>query len=319
MFFSIRHITRFRYSGPVSESMMEVRMHPRSDGSQRCLSFQLSVSPRARVMQYRDYLGNSIHHFDVPSHHAQLFVVAEALVDVQPPQAVPYSLPSSTWHTLDRMVGEGDYYEMLMPSQFSKPTPALLDLAKKLGVERRNDPLRTLRELNASIYHWFDYVPQSTKVDSPIEQAIEAGRGVCQDFAHIMIALVRELRIPCRYVSGYLFHLDKEHERSIEGATHAWVEAFLPELGWVGFDPTNNTIVDEQHVRTAIGRDYADVPPTKGTFKGNVESELGVSVFITPSDSLPPLDEDIRLADEWSTFSAAEMDLQQVQQQQQQQ
>lgn len=292
-------------------------MHPRSDGNQRCLNFQLLVSPRARVMQYRDYLGNSIHHFDVPTPHTQLAIVAEALVDMQPPTPVPYSLPTSAWDALDRMVSEGDYYEMLMPSHFAKPTPALMDLGRKLGAQRKDDPLRTLRELNASMYHWFDYVPQSTKVDSPIDQAIEAGRGVCQDFAHIMIALVREMRIPCRYVSGYLFHHGREHERSVAGATHAWVEAFLPELGWLGFDPTNNTLVDENHVRTAIGRDYSDIPPTKGTFKGDVRSELGVSVFVTPSDSLPPLEDEIKMADDWSTFSAAEPDLQQVQQQQQ--
>jgi transglutaminase-like putative cysteine protease len=319
MFYSIRHVTRFRYCGPVSESMMEARMHPRSDGNQRCLAFQLSVSPRARVMQYRDYLANSIHYFDVPGQHTQLIIVAEALVDVQPSIPIPYSLPQSSWDDLDEAVAKGDFHEMLMPSQFSKPTPSLLDLAEKLNVKRRDDPLRTLREINAGIYHWFDYVPQSTKVDSPIDDAIRAQRGVCQDFAHIMIALARELRIPCRYVSGYLFHVGKEHERSVEGATHAWVEAFLPELGWVGFDPTNNTVADDQHVRTAIGRDYADVPPTKGIYKGNVESELGVSVFVTPSDSLPPLDDEISMADEWSTFRVAEHELEQVQQQQQQQ
>ena len=318
MFYSIRHVTRFRYCGPVSESMMEVRMHPRSDGNQRCLSFQLSVHPRARVFHYRDYLGNSVHHFDVPGQHTQLYIIAEVLVDVQPANALPYSLPASAWDDLDRIVAGSDYYEMLIPSQFSKPTPALLDLAKKLGVERRDDPLRLLRELNAGVYHWFDYVPRSTKVDSPIDDAIAAGRGVCQDFAHIMIALGRELRIPCRYVSGYLFHVGGDTERSLEGATHAWMEAFLPELGWIGFDPTNNTVADDQHVRTAIGRDYADVPPTKGTYKGNVDSELSVSVVVTPSDSLPPLDDDIRLTDNWSTFSAADQELEQQQQQQQQ-
>src|SRR3982074_3395493 len=125
MFYSIRHVTKFRYSGPVSESLMEVRMHPRSEMNQRCLTFQLSVNPRTSVISYRDYLGNTIHHFDVPGLHSQLIVVAEALVDVQAPQRLPNSLPADSWNDLDEIVSAGDYWEMLMPSTFSQQSPAL--------------------------------------------------------------------------------------------------------------------------------------------------------------------------------------------------
>ena len=293
-------------------------MQPRSEANQRCLSFLLSVNPRARVLSYRDYLGNTVHHFDVPGHHAHLIIVAEALVDILPPQQLPYSLHNNAWQELDEMVAAGDYYEMLMPSHFPKPTPALKELARKLGVERRDDPLRVLRELNASIYHWFDYVPKSTKVDSPIDDAINNSRGVCQDFSHVMIAMARELRIPCRYVSGYLFHRKTDNDRSSEGATHAWVEALLPELGWVGFDPTNNLIAGDRHVRTAIGRDYNDVPPTRGVFRGSVESELSVAVSVLPSDTLPPFVDDSAPEEDWSTYMAPEPEIGQQQQQQQQ-
>jgi transglutaminase-like putative cysteine protease len=296
---------------------MEVRMHPRSEMNQRCLTFQLSVNPRTSVISYRDYLGNTIHHFDVPGLHSQLIIVAEALVDVQAPQQLPYSLPNDSWNDLDELVAAGDYWEMLMPSTFSQQSPALQELGNKLGVKRRDDPLRVLCELNTSIYHWFDYVPKSTKVDSPIDQAIESHKGVCQDFAHVMIALVRGLGIPCRYVSGYLFHRESDQDRSSEGATHAWVEALLPGLGWVGFDPTNNRLAGDRHIRTAIGRDYADVPPTRGVFKGTVDSELSVGVRVAPSDALPPLEEEMNVTEDWSTYLPPEQESQQQQQQQQ--
>jgi len=240
---------------------------------------------------------------------------------VQPPLSLPYSLPESAWADLDLVVTTGDYWDMLQPTPLTQPTPELLDLAKKMGVERRANPLQLMRELTSSMYHWFDYVPQSTKVDSLIDEAIASRKGVCQDFAHIMIALARLVGIPCRYVSGYLFHRSIDQDRSSDGATHAWVEALLPGLGWVGLDPTNNLIAGDRHVRTAVGRDYADVPPTRGVFKGQAEQALSVSVHVAPSDSLPPLDDEIAMSDDdWSVFQQdqEELSVQQAQQQQQQ-
>ena len=238
MFYSIRHLTKFLYSKPVSESMMETRMHPRSDQSQRCLTFHLSVSPRCRVFSFRDHLGNQVHHFDIPGQHGQLVIVAESLVEVQPAIFPPTSLPPGAWEELDTLVHEGDYWEMLFPSEFTQPTALLEELAAKLDVRRRDDPLTVMHQLNRQIYEYFEYVPSATRVDSPIDLALGKKMGVCQDFAHIMIALVRlKLRIPCRYVSGYLYHGDRDKDRSVSSATHAWVEALMPGLGWVGFDP----------------------------------------------------------------------------------
>lgn len=321
MFYAIRHITRFRYNNPVSESIMETRMHPRHEGGQRCTTFQLSVSPKARVNSYRDYLGNVIHHFDVPGHHTKLLIVAESIVDLRPPALLPRALPTSAWRELDEQVARADYWEMLMPSRFAKPSAALHELAEALDVYRRDDPLTLLREINTGLYHWFDYQPKTTRVDSPIDEALLARTGVCQDFAHIMIALLREMKIPSRYVSGYLHHTSDPSIRSSSGATHAWVEAFLPHLGWVGFDPTNNQIAGERHIRTAIGRDYADVPPTRGVFKGQSGSELSVSVRVQPSDVLAPEDEELMMTEDWSTFLEQEPELlpQGPQQEQQQQ
>lgn len=261
--YSIRHLTRYRYSAPISESIMETRMHPRSDSSQHCLTFSLSVSPRCRVFTYRDHFGNNVHHFDIPGEHNQLLIVAESVVEQQPLPEIPGFLSTDAWRALDAIVDAGDYWEMILPSQFVVETPALLNLAKRLEVTRRDDPLMLVQELNRKLFEYLEYVPQSTRVDSPIDEAILNRRGVCQDFAHTMLALLRLVRIPARYVSGYLYRGSEDHDRSTPDATHAWVDVLMPELGWVGFDPTNNLVAHHRHIRTALGRDYTDVPPTR--------------------------------------------------------
>jgi transglutaminase-like putative cysteine protease len=317
MFYSIRHLTRFRYSAPVSESIMELRMRPRTEGPQRCLSFQVSVDPRSHVNEYRDYLGNAVHHFNVPGKHTQLRIVAEALMEVSASPELPESLPSSAWDDLDNTVAQGDYWEMLVPSQFARPSPALDGLVREFRIERRDDPLTVVRDVKRAMSEWFEYAPKSTQVDSPIDHALETRRGVCQDFAHIAIALLRQVRIPCRYVSGYLYHQPKTRDRSANGATHAWVEALLPGLGWIGVDPTNNLFVGERHVRTAIGRDYADVPPTRGVFKGDAGSELSVAVTVAPADAPPPPENELTITQDWAAIAAS--DAEEAAQEQQQQ
>src|SRR5581483_7323785 len=323
MYYAVRHFTRYRYSRPVWQSVMEVRMHPRSEHMQRCFTFQLSVSPRARIFTCGDHLGNQIHHFDIPAPHRHLTIVADALVEVDPLIALPSSLGMEAWQELDEMIEREDYWDMLRPSQFARPSTELKKLAEELGVSERNgrDPLEILLMLNSGIYNSFQYVKQSTSVDSPIEDALQARQGVCQDFAHIMIALARNLHIPCRYVSGYLYHDMSHSDRSAEGATHAWLEALLPGLGWIGFDPTNNLIAGERHIRTAVGRDYADVPPTLGVMKGSADSELQVRVRVTPSEAILPPDQEFASDQEWSRFleSDQQSELLHAQQQQQQQ
>lgn len=317
MFYSIRHVTKFSYSGPVTESLMEIRMHPRTDSSQQCLTYQLSLSPRARLHYYRDHLGNAVHHFSVPGQHRNLYIVSEAVVQREPAPELPFQLSPSEWQDLDAVVNDGDFWEFLLPSHFAKPTELLSALTGEHAIVRRDDPLTVLRELNSALYSWFDYVPRSTRVDSPITDALSARRGVCQDFSHVMITLVRGLQIPCRYVSGYLFHSSGTHDRSGDGATHAWVEAYLPTLGWVGFDPTNNLIAGDRHIRTAIGRDYADVPPTRGVFKGKASTDLAVSVKVSPSATLPPMEDELVSTEDWSVYLEPEPEMQQHQQQQQ--
>src|SRR5579871_151063 len=288
LIYSVRHTTTFRYEPAVRESVMEVRLQPRSEGEQRCLNFTLDVEPSANVMQYRDFVGNAVHHFDIAGSHTQVKVAANSTVDVEvvPP---PRATDSGDWADLDALVGAGDYWETLLPSHFAHGSEALEQLAKQLRCERRDTPFSLLSEVNEALYRGFAYVPNSTKVDSPIEEALVSRQGVCQDFAHIMIALVRSLRVPCRYVSGYMFHRDEtKADRSSEGASHAWAEALIPRLGWVAFDPTNNLVGADRHIKVAIGRDYADVPPTRGVYKGDAQSELSVSVSVSPADEVRP-------------------------------
>jgi len=319
MFYSIRHLTKFVYSSSITESVTEVRMQPRTEGNQRCAKFELTTNPRSRIQGYRDYLGNVVHHFDIPGKHNQLKITAEATVEITPLPVLPDHLPTDAWAELDKIKSSGEHWDYLTQSQFATKTRLLTELAKELKVERRSDPLSLLREINTAIFETFDYAPQSTTVDSPIEHALEDRRGVCQDFAHIMITLVRELGIPCRYVSGYLYHGREDHDRSAADATHAWVEAFLPELGWIGFDPTNDLLTGERHIRTAVGKDYSDVPPTRGVFKGMAQTELSVGVQVSPAEAPLP-EEDMMAMTTWITapLSPMEYDHQQQQQQQQQ-
>lgn len=282
MHYTIRHVTRFTYELPITESVMEARMQPRSDGPQRCVRFGLSTTPQARVRMYADPEGNIVHHFNIPGRHTRLTVTAEALVECTAAAALPERLDADAWQLVDRQTASGECWELVRDSPFARQTPLLAVFAREVGLERGGDPLATLLQLMSAIYARFEYSRNATRVDSPIDEALESRRGVCQDFAHIMIALARQLGVPCRYVSGYLFqHTDRE-VRSTDGATHAWVEALLPGVGWIGFDPTNDMVAGDRHIRVAIGRDYADVPPTRGVFKGlsAVKSELAVAVAI---------------------------------------
>lgn len=296
MRYTVYHLTHFRYDAPVSESVMEVRMQPRTESVQRCLRFELSTTPRARVFAYQDPEGNVVHHFDVPARHRELTVVAESVVEFVSDITIPPCCDMAAWDVLDERATRERFFEFLEPSHFAKPTEALAAFGRELGLSRQVDPLSLVRRLKHQVYDAFEYSPKSTRVDSPIDEALAARRGVCQDFAHVMIALVRGMGIPCRYVSGYLFHSQDGGERSTDGASHAWVEAWLPSLGWIGIDPTNRTVAMNRHIRVAIGRDYLDVPPTRGAFKGNARSELGVAVRvqttdapIEPSDVMPAL------------------------------
>lgn len=285
MFYSIRHHTKFLYSAPIRESIMELRMQPRSEGASRCLWFDVQITPTPHLGAYRDCWENTVHFFDVPGLHEELQISTRAIIEVAPESDDSPALLVS-WEELDADVQAGDFWDFLLPSRFAQPTELLRALMSDWDVERRDDPLGVLDELRARIYGEFSYAPLSTRADSPIDEALDARRGVCQDFTHIFITLAREIGIPCRYVSGYLHHA--QTDRSLSNATHAWAEAWLPDRGWIGFDPTNNSRAGARHIRTAVGRDYADVPPTRGIYKGRAITTLNVEVEVERVSTLPP-------------------------------
>ena len=305
MRYSIRHVTRFTYDSPITESVMEARMQPRSDGSQRCVHFALTTLPQARVMTYPDHDGNAVHHFDIPTRHSRLVVTTEALVDALPLTPLPDALGPDAWDAIDAVAASGGWFEHLAPSLFTAPTPALDEFARELRIDRSEDPLRLLRRLMTEMNNRLEYRPKSTRVDSPIDEALTARCGVCQDFSHIFIALARRLGIPSRYVSGYLFPRTEHEVRTTEHATHAWTECYLPGVGWSGFDPTNDEDAGDGHIRVAVGRDYADVPPTRGVYKGlsAVKTELAVAVRM--ASVKPPVSGEVLPFTPWMSRDAA--------------
>ena len=283
MLLEIRHLTQYAYSSPVYESVLELWAQPQKSGRQRLISFELEVEPAAQLFSYIDAYGNAVYHFDVPQPHERLIIHAKSAVETSVPQAAPDCLDMGEW---DRLRGEfvrGDCFDFLHPYGFAVPTPTLQAFMHTYSLDqlKHSDPLTAVRSLNQLLYDALAYEAGITDAQSPIDKALEAGRGVCQDFAHIMIAICRSWGIPARYVSGYLF-TDRSQggDRSNPDATHAWVEVFLPSLRWVGFDPTNNALAGERHVVVATGRDYNDVPPSRGVFKGDADGALMVSVQV---------------------------------------
>lgn len=293
MYYAITHLTIYNYSSPINDSVMELRMQPHTDEIQRCMRFTIDVSPTTKVFHHKDYLGNLIHTFDIPATHTKLAIKTESVVELKQRKPLPDVLPISAWDTLDQMAKQRNFYDMLLPGRYAKPTALLESFMDELGISRDDDPLTLLRRLNTGIYDYFDYVQHVTRVDSPIDEALSARRGVCQDFTHIMLAVLRKMGIPARYISGYLFHREDHSDRSDEDATHAWVEAWLPELGWVGFDPTNNVEVTDRHIRVSIANDYSNASPSRGVFRGDADTELGVRVKVSKLDELPPEEVDL--------------------------
>lgn len=283
MLLEIRHLTQYRYAEPVRESVMELWMQPQKTARQRLISFDLQIEPLAQHFSYADIFGNAVYHFDVPHPHDLLTIRAHAAVETTAPPPLPEGLDFGEWDRLKSDFIKGDCFDFLRPHGFAAPTERLLAFIAEHNLDdlRHQDPLSAVLKLCEIIYGAFAYAPGVTEADSPIDLALESRSGVCQDFAHIMITVCRMWGVPARYVSGYLFtDRSAASERSSPDATHAWVEVFLPSLRWVGLDPTNNLWAGERHVGVAVGRDYDDVPPSRGVYKGDSESELLVAVSI---------------------------------------
>ena len=276
--YEIEHISRYLYASPVHHSILSLCLKPRNDRLQRLLSYDVITNPQAHLSSETDYYGNTKQIMNIYQEHQTLDITSRSVVECIPPSHPPNFSGAGAWEEILSWRDSFRYWEFTHPSAFARPSPALSFFLKELDAIPGDDPLQSLLRLSGTLFRKFQYVPGATSVLSPIEYILETGQGVCQDYAHVMIAIARTWHIPARYVSGYLYLNGSEESRQL--ASHAWVECLLPNLGWIGFDPTNNCTADQRYVRVAIGRDYQDVPPVRGVLMGGGESRLDVSIRV---------------------------------------
>ncbi|MGI9311569.1 MAG: transglutaminase-like domain-containing protein, partial [bacterium] len=209
-------------------------------------------------------------------------ITARSRVGVAAAAELPPRLGDDAWAAARAFGNGAEDWDFARPSALTRPSPALDAFVARLRIAPRDDPLDSLMQLSRTLHRRLRYLPGSTSVESPLEHILETGEGVCQDYAHAMIAIARSWGLCARYVSGYLHLVGDDAEQAPENATHAWAECRLPGLGWVGFDPTNRSIAGDGHIRVAVGRDFHDVSPTRGVLQGGGETELEVDVRVRP-------------------------------------
>jgi transglutaminase-like putative cysteine protease len=273
MKWEILHRTHYHYASPVRESFNEVRLSPISNREQNVESFLLKVLPAARLRHYSDFYSNVVHHFEIPEPHAELLIESRAEVTVHRPLPLNEALTPVPLAELARAVAGERCFDFLQPSRYVDLDPETWRHAVD-ATQGQTDAWQAAQAILAYVFSTLKYEPNSTLVHTHARQALLQRSGVCQDFAHVMIGMCRSLKIPALYVSGYL-------ATETASATHAWVEAFIPGHGWIGLDPTHNRQTDNTYVKLAVGRDYADVPPVTGHYRGTLERTLKVEVQVT--------------------------------------
>ncbi len=283
MRFSVSHTTFYKYAQPASESVAELRLCPISGPCQKVESRSLTVVPEVPVGEFEDYWGNFVEYFAIPFRHSSLRIHSSSRVETSEQALVDYCNDVTVAEA--RQIVPRSSVEAI---DFRRPT-GLVPLGKVLApldhkfIKSNASILETVLSVNQWIHQNFEYVPGATDVRTPLEHVIKMRKGVCQDFAHVMLAILRTGGIPARYVSGYIESVDPTQPNSElvgAAASHAWVEVFLPGSRWWGLDPTNNQIAGERHIKVATGRDYHDVAPFRGTFRGLSEQSLNVAVKI---------------------------------------
>ena len=281
MEFNVQHQTSYNYSELIHESYSVVHLQPWSDASQYCTRYDLQVTPATQIFSYRDRLGNDVQHFAVLPDHNRLSIVARsAVVTVRPHD--PQRAAPTTRRALAGDPAMRWMFDELAEGGYIVFGPELAGLANEVGHPSDDDDLVAwMLAAGATIKRTFTYDKQATTVCSGIDESIRLRAGVCQDFAHILVALARLIGIPARYVSGYLFTGQEGLVLGAE-ASHAWCELYLPPHGWVGMDPTNDILIDDRFAKVAVGRDYHDVSPVRGVYKGASRSTMSVNVEMEP-------------------------------------
>jgi transglutaminase-like putative cysteine protease len=284
MHFAIRYLTEYRYDAPVTDNLNSLRVKPATTTTQRVDDFVVRVDPESRLHQHSDYFGTTVIEFGISRPHDHLAIDVRARVKTTPPDDPPDAL----WSDLEEPAYRAAAGEFLI----ADGGPDVLAIDELVGLSRAESPLATVRTLVDLIPDRFEYRAGVTYVGSTVADLLEAGAGVCQDFAHLALLLLRRQGIAARYVSGYLWAPlnGDDGADSAEVETHAWIEALLPGDGepvWVPADPTNRTLGGESHVKVGHGRRYADVPPVKGVFRGVAGAELSASVKMTRTEASP--------------------------------
>ncbi len=275
MHLDLEHVTTYSYSRPAWDSYNELWLRPADDYRQTLLAFELSVTPKVTLRNRHDAFSNLIHHFHLPSDHDSLRIEAYSSVVTY---AVPVPLEVSA-ETLPEL--RHRFFQYLAPTPRVPLNENWHRTFGALPLHQSDGLVAYVTALNTYLHGRFIYSPSATDVNTPLTEFAEHNSGVCQDFAHAMLALCRAAGIPARYVSGYIHSNPRGDERLIGAeASHAWVEAFIPGNGWIGFDPTNGCLVTEAHVKIGVGRDYDDLPPVRGLRRGGGSAGLEVTVRV---------------------------------------
>jgi transglutaminase-like putative cysteine protease len=275
--YRINHITRYTYASPVIDCTNQIMLYPIIDDRLEVKNHEIRISHDPEVEVFMDYFGNRVGVFSVTKPHTELLIESIAEVFTKP-VLVPNDEASAEeqWNHLETIKDNLEFFDFLREDKF--PSSDIVKQTLRAETARTDKPLKTALELSEFVYDNFEYKKGVTNIETPVEEIWGLKAGVCQDFAHMLIVMLRLFGIPARYVSGYI--CPKETGVRGEGATHAWVEAYIPFFGWLGLDPTNNCIVTDGHVSIAVGRNFNDCTPVKGTFKGSGEHMLEVKVDI---------------------------------------
>lgn len=277
MHLRVLHRTTFVYAGKAHDSFNEVRLQPATDSTQRCVDFRLNITPGAETRDYEDFYHNQVHHFEVIPEHTKLVIEARSEVETTPLDARP-PVPRVPVEELERSVEREMLAEFYNGSHYVPLEVELWREAQDALAEGRSDVWNDVRRLGQHVYRRFAYRPHTTGVNTRATDVLKLRMGVCQDFAHVHLGLCRSVGIPARYVSGYFFNTTRR-PREIE-ASHAWIEAWIPGHGWAAFDPTHDRVADDRYVKVAVGRDYADIRPVNGTYRGAPTRALKVTVTV---------------------------------------
>jgi transglutaminase-like putative cysteine protease len=290
MNFAIRYLTEYAYDSDVVDNLNALRVKPSGNGRQRCDEFGVRLTPEVRLHRHTDYFGTEVVEFEISRPHRQLSIDVRARVSTK----APPEPPRATWDALADPGYREAGGEFLLQTDDAPEHPVLQELLR--ATRAAASPLAAVTLTSELIPDRFEYRQGATYVDSRVEDLLEAGAGVCQDFVHLGLALLRRHGIAARYVSGYLFTAGSGNgQESVEVDTHAWLEALLPvsdpahsDPVWVGADPTNRVLAGESHVKIGHGRHYADVPPIKGVYRGAAGAKLSASVTMTRLERTDP-------------------------------